>query len=80
MIWGLRLATPSSVCGEADCSVVMRSPCAGDALDPSESVRWRRPRPPVMDSGGFKKTVSLDCHGTNTLVDVDGSVSELQGL
>jgi len=55
----------------------MRSPCAGDALDPSESVRWRRPRPPVMDSGGFKKTVSLDCHGTNTLVDVDGSVSEL---
>jgi hypothetical protein len=30
-----------------------------------------------MDSGGFKKTVSLDCHGTNTLVDVDGSVSEL---
>jgi hypothetical protein len=27
-------ATPPSVCGEVDRSVVMRSPCAGAALDP----------------------------------------------
>jgi hypothetical protein len=27
-------ATPSRVCGETDRGVVMRSPCAGDALDP----------------------------------------------
>ena len=63
------VATPSSVCGNADRNVVMRSQCAGAALDPA---LWIVPnRGVVMNNDGdltrcFGISESGNGHGKNS--------------